>query len=95
MPIQIACPCGKSLHVRDELSGACEAAAGCRHPIRAGVIGGVGVVITLAWMVLRIADPPIEITLKRRANDSYDEDDDDNRRMKDRGPRKRRREDDE
>ena len=36
-------------------------------PLWTGIIGGVGVVITIAWMVLRIADPPIEITLKRES----------------------------
>ena len=39
-------------------------------PLWTGVVGGVIAIIIVAWMVLRIADPPIEVKLVPEASGS-------------------------
>ncbi|MCI0685227.1 MAG: zinc-ribbon domain-containing protein [Gemmataceae bacterium] len=69
-------------------------------PIWTGVIGGLLAVGGLAWMAVRIADPPIEVTItpkpqeKRRNVEEEDEEEEEDR-PREKGKRRRSRADDE
>ena len=49
---------------------------GCLGPVGTGILGGLCMLATVAWLVVRVIDPPIDLTLKPRAKKDRDEGDD-------------------
>jgi uncharacterized membrane protein (DUF485 family) len=71
-------------------------------PMWTGVLGGVCILGCIAWMGVRIADPPIEVTItpqadkkkKRDEEDEEDEEEEEEERPRAKGKRKRPRDED-
>ena len=67
-------------------------------PLWTGVLGGVCVLGCVAWMAVRIADPPIEVTIipladKKKKDVDDDEDEEEEERPRSKGKRRQRDED--